>query len=213
MALPEWFRAAAKRTAVIGVTLLAFGYFTAEPYASFAGMGVVLAVVAAFEVLEDHTDVALPPGAKGLAFGLMAVAVSVAWTALDGFDPSLGVLAAFGAWALFDGVQRYRRTDAYPDRGGEWDDLDAGESMLRMQVTGTVGRALLDEPRTPEELAADLDLTRTRVDRTLAFMTDGGYAYEANGVYYADENQFGGVAFVRRTLGGAVRRFLRPFRA
>ena len=132
---------------------------------------------------------------EGRALGVVAV----------GFLPRDGEYP-FGVHPRVEG-------DAYPDRGGEWDDLDAGEAMLRMQVTGTVGRALLDEPRTPEELAADLDLTRTRADRTLEFMTDGGYAYEANGVYHADESQFGGVAFVRRTLGGAARRFLRPFRA
>jgi hypothetical protein len=137
----------------------------------------------------------LPSGVKEIPFGLALVLISLFGFLTDASTDSAISLAfytvfcLFGAWFVFDGIQQYRYRD-HDEQSSSIEDFitdDNGEMMLRFQVSGTVGRAVRDEPRTVSKLAAALDLTESRVERSLAVLSEKDMVYRSGNTYHASE--------------------------
>lgn len=186
--------------------------FTEASIASFAPLAVVLVSAAVAETVAEAYD--LPGAIFRVALGLALVAVSANWSLSPG-ESVVGPLlvALVGAWTAFDGVQAIRRSDDEPSATEEYLDADdRDETMLRFQISGTVARALHDEPRTVDELAADLDLNRSRVERALVALEDRNVVSREGETYYADEKRFGKLSPVKQFVRWLPRRLARPFR-
>ncbi|WP_137289662.1 hypothetical protein [Natronorubrum halophilum] len=177
-------------------------------------IGVLLVVVLvsplaklALERLDIH------PGLAQFAFGGFAVAAGV--VQLRGGNGPVGSgFLAVGAWICLDGVDRWRRGDAAS--GGTDDDDDV--SKREVFLVGEHNRWLLEElreadrPLTAEEIQSRTGLTEDDFERLLEYHDEPGPIERAGNGYTINEDEMGGVAFVRnlvRTVGG---RLLRPFR-
>lgn len=132
-------------TLAVVVGLLALGVSAAELVGERYGYPVALRHLALCLALVAFTGPALSRGAAW--FPVVAVPVA-AWFALDALALSRGDTAA-----------EARRADA-----------DFGEADL----TGELLRALRTEPRRPDELAADRDLSVARVSRALDVLDEAG---------------------------------------
>ncbi|WP_121742313.1 hypothetical protein [Natronorubrum halophilum] len=177
-------------------------------------IGVLLVVVLVSPLAEPALDrLDIHPGLAGVAFGGFAVAAGV--VQLRGGNGPVGSgFLAVGAWICLDGVDRWRRGDAASGRTDDDDDVSKREVFL----IGEHNRWLLEElreadrPLTAEEIQSRTGLTEDDFERLLKYHGEPGPIERAGNGYTINEDEMGGVAFVRnlvRTVGG---RLLRPFR-
>lgn len=143
------------------------------------------------------------------------------------------VVGVLGAWLLLDTLYKFRHGigggSSSDDAFDEFDDLGAGETMLRMQLGSLVAQELEEEPKTVAEIAAATDMTESRVRQALELHRDAGVVYPVDGAggddaatadgtagdevrYALDESKVGPVAFVRDNGARLAKRLLRPFR-
>jgi DNA-binding transcriptional ArsR family regulator len=167
----------------------------------------------------------LPSGVKGIPFGLALVIVALFGVLTDAkflTDASTvaislafyTVFCLFGAWFVFDGIQQYRYRD-HDEQSSSIEDFitdDTDEMMLRFQMSGTVARAVRDEPRTVSELAEDLDLTESRVERSLVALSEEDMVYRSDDTYHASVYMTDKLSPVKRFVRWVPRRLVRPFR-
>lgn len=157
----------------------------------------------------------LPEGSSWRVFGA-SVFVAGAYLAVVDLAPWVGgLLALAGFWIVFDGVTaiQYGAARTTHEYVSDLDD-EAGETMLRMQTLNVVYQALKDaaEPQTPEEVATDLDLTESRVERALGFLDSEGRIEQIGDRYRAEPPRWERVTPFVEFLGWLPRRVSRPFR-
>jgi len=158
---------------------------------------------------------ALPAWTKPTVIGVFLVGASAYWLAVTDGTPWLGALTLlFGGWLVADGYATYRNGPVERPSAPYFRGLDGrpGEAFYRMQEAGRVARALREEPRTRDRLAADLGLTESHVEEVLDALETRGIASETDGVYRASPSRFRKRAVVVRLLRWLPRRLLRPLR-
>lgn len=170
------------------------------------------------ETVVDAYD--LPRGVTGIPIGLLLIIAPLFVSLIETNTITSSVLTLYtitgllGMWFVFDGIQQYR----YWTRGEQSGSIerfltdDRNEMMLRFQVSGTVAHAVRDEPRTVSELAEDLDLTESRVERALSMLIEQDMIYRTDDTYHASEYMTDTLSPVKRFVRWVPRRLARPFR-
>ena len=194
--------------------LIAMVVFTEMTLRTTVPIAVMLFAVMGHDVVDETYD--LPEGTKGVAYGVSVVVVGV-YFAVAGLAPWVGSLMALaGLWFVFDGATtiRYEPSLAAHEYVADIDNADMGEAMLRMQTLNVVYQGLEDAPapKTATELAADLDLTESRVERALGFLYTKGRVEQMGNQYRAEPPQWGRVTPVVQFFSWLPRRIVRPFR-
>lgn len=168
----------------------------------------------AVALLDDTTGVdgRHVQGAVGLV--VVAGGLALSYSVLTGGSGALWFpvgATAVGAWLVADAA-----ADLYHGRTGGSDgppEPSSGEVMVLMSHAHLVSEKLEDGPRTVPELATACDLTESRVEETLAYLTDSGVVSADGDRYVLREEHTGVVAFLRGVVTGLVRRAARPFRS
>lgn len=193
---------------LVGVVTV-FGNASAE---SFVPLVLVCGGFAVAKTLTDAYDL---PGSLALTpLGFTLVALAATGNVFEESYPWLSALLGLaGLWIVFDSVQQARHADSGESETEAYLDADdRSETMLRFQLLSRVTRALAERPRTKAELADDLDLTDSRVERTLSVLSARGYMFQDGDVYRAREEKFGKFTPVVRFVRWVPRRLVRPFR-
>lgn len=185
-------------SALLGVALVAV--FFEWPIDRLIPVAVALLAVEVFRYAEDRFEfnrgwAKLPLGAAVLGLGALG---------LDG-DGALWAITLFvllGCWLVLDALVDLR-TGAL--------EHPPADSLRFVQDTGVVYRACRAEPRTPAELATDLDRPLERIERALDALQRRNRVEETEGVYYpepgGDRDLVGRSTSVLRRAG---RRLARP---
>lgn len=195
-----------------------FSLWTDSSIREFAPIIAILLFLIIGETTIDAYD--LPNGVIGIPIGLMFMIVPIAGfvteTAMSIYlVVSLSTITGcLGLWFVFDGIQqyRYRERDERSDSIEDFVTDDMSDMMLRFHIWGTVGRAVRDEPRTVSELAADLDLTESRVERALSILGEKDMVYRSGDTYHATRKMNDKLSPVKRFVRWVPRRLARPFR-
>lgn len=146
-------------------------------------------------------------------FGLVLLVVGgIAVYSGDPVVAAVGV--ALGGWLVLDAIHSLR-AGIGPSTDPEPED---SELFLSIQVSHLLAEELASGPKTVPELAAETDMTESRVRETLELMAssdivhreDGGDASDVRWV--RDESKIGPWAFVRDNGRRLAGRLLRPFR-
>ncbi|WP_049920909.1 hypothetical protein [Halopiger djelfimassiliensis] len=204
----------ALRTAVGAVVVLAaLVWVTEMTLRTAVPLVVLLAAMTVLDVVDAEYD--LPDGTNGLGYGT-AVFVAGAYVAVIDPSPRVGgLLALAGLWFAFDGATtvRYAPSRTKHEYVSDLDDDGSGEVLLRMQTLNVVYQGLRDaaEPKTATALAADLDLTDSRVESALGYLETRGRVERIEGRYRATPPRWGRLTPVVRFLVWLPRRLLRPF--
>lgn len=175
-----------------------------------APMVVLLGGMLAVDVLKHRFD--LPDGTDRVGLGLLVCALAATFAAVS--RPAFAaVLGTIGAWITIDGYTTARAPDQPTHEFVAGTDDDAAEVMLRMQTLNVVNQALKDSdgPRTVPGLAADLDLTESRVERALSFLAEKGHAEKTPDGYRATPPRWGRLYPVVAFARWLPRRLARPF--
>ncbi|MFB6107632.1 MAG: hypothetical protein ABEJ82_02175 [Haloplanus sp.] len=171
-------------------------------------------IAVAWELFDVVADVyAFPDGSKPAVIGVVLAGISTWWLVARRESLWLPAVAlAFGLWLAADGYKTYRDGPVKRSTGPYFEDIDGqtGEAMYRMQLVGKVARAVREQPRPAEELAADLGLTEAHVEEILETLEVRGTVSRSDGVYRANESRFGKTTAVVRFLRWLSRRLLRP---
>jgi len=194
--------------------LTAFVVFTEMTLRTIVPVAFIFFAVMGHDVVDETYD--LPEGTNWFAYGASVVVVG-AYFAVAGPTPWVGSLIALaGLWFVFDGATTIRYEPSLPTHEyvADIDDTDMGEAMLHMQTLNVVYQGLEDapEPKTATELAADLDLTESRVERALEFLDTKGRVEQMGNQYRAEPPQWGWVTPVVQFFAWLPRRIVRPFR-
>lgn len=201
------------RTIVGTVTVLAvFVAFTEMTLRTIAPLLVVFLASMGHDVVDETHD--LPEGSNWLVYGASVVVAGTYLAVTDLTAWIGGLLALVGLWFVFDAVTtiRYGPTRTEHEYVSDADD-EAGEVMLRMQTLNVVYQGLRDapEPQTAAELAADLDLTESRVEGALGFLESKGRIERVADRYRAVPPRWGRATPVVELLVWLPRRTVRPF--
>lgn len=173
---------------------------------------VIFASVLVHDVADDAYD--LPNGTNWIIYGA-AVAAAGGYLAVVS-SPLLGApVAVAGLWFVLDGATIVRYGPAGTPHEYVTDiDVGSGETMLRIQTLHVVFRTLRDAtgPRTAAALAAEVDLTESRVESALEYLAHEGRVERVGDRYRAIPPRWGRLTPVVRFLGWLPRRVGRPFR-
>lgn len=164
-----------------------------------------------FDVVAD--EYGLPDGVKPVLIGIVLAALSVWWISTRGellWLPAITLV--FGLWLVADGYKTHRDGPVERPTGPYFEGIEdqTGEVMYRMQTVGRVARAVREQPRPTDELAADLGLTEGHVEEILETLEARGTVNRSDDVYRMDESRFGKTTAVARLLRRLSRRVLRP---
>ena len=179
-----------------------------------AVLAVVFLLGEAVALLDDTPGVDSRHLRGGLGLLVLLGGLALLYGVLTGGQGALWLpvgVALFGAWLLADAA-----ADLYHGRTGETEgppEPSSGELMLLMSHAHLVSSELEDGPRTVPELATACDLTESRIEETLAYLTDAGVVSADGDRYVLQEENTGVVAFLRGVVTGLVGRITRPFRA
>ncbi|MDL0122861.1 hypothetical protein [Halobacterium salinarum] len=192
--------------------LVALVLFTEMTLRTVAPITFIFGAMMAHEAINERYG--LPEGANWLAYGA-SIFVAGTYLAVANLAPLIGgLLALVGLWFVFDGATtiRYGASRTAHEYVSDLD--DAGETMLRMQTLNVVHQTLKDAagPRTAQELATDLDLTESRVERALGFLDSEGRIEQIGDRYRAEPSRWGRITPIVEFLGWLPRRVSRPFR-
>jgi hypothetical protein len=172
----------------------------------------VFVAVVTYNVVDDLYDI--PQGSNWIVYGasLTIAGVYLAVNDLGRWGSGLFILA--GLWFVFDGVTTIR-VGPYQTAPGYLSDPDEniGEVMLRMQTLNVVYNSLEDasEPKTATDLVTDLDLTESRVEDALQFLTSKGRIEQVGDQYRVESSRWARMYPVRQFLVWLPRRIIRPF--
>jgi len=167
-------------------------------------------------------------------FSVVFLAISGIWLWADLREPTTDGFVWFpvaavggGLWLLLDTRADFVQGRRVGESGGlsDLDDLSSREAMLLIQHTSLVADHLKEGPKTVPELAADCDLTESRVREAIEIAADDGTVYpvddptadgDADGEprYAVDDRLLGVGGFGRKAAGGLsgfARRVVRPF--
>ena len=213
----------------LALGLVVFGgiYAVTRNFALIAGLLTAAVVTEAIDILETQSGVDERWVKIGMGGVLLVASAVWLWGELQE-PPSVGrwlpVVAIAGSlWVLLDARADFvqgRRFEGRRFRTPEPDDEpSAGEVMVLSQHARLVANALREGPKTVGELAADCDLTESRVREAIAIAGDDGAIYpldpEADDPRYAlDDGKMGASGVGRLAAGGVTslfRRLLRPF--
>ncbi|WP_247004212.1 hypothetical protein [Halosolutus gelatinilyticus] len=197
----------------IGV-LAVFVSFTEMTLRTTVPLAVMLFAVLLHDAADEEYD--LPDGTNLLVYGT-SVFTAGAYLAIVNSPPQVGgLLALTGLWFVFDGATTMRYEPSREDHEyvSDLDDDDSGEILLRMQTLNVVYQGLRDasEPQTAAALAADLDLTESRVESALGFMETKGRVDRIENRYRAVPPRWGRLDPAVQALVWLPRRVIRPFR-
>jgi len=196
----------------VGV-LVALVLFTEMTPRTVAPITFIFGAMMAHEAIDEAYG--LPEGANWLAYGASLFVAGIYLAVADLAPWVGGLLALAGLWFVFDGATtiRYGASRTTHEYVSDLDD-ESGETMLRMQTLNVVYQALKDtaEPQSPEELATDLDLTESRVERALGFLDSEGRIEQLGGQYRAESPRWGRVTPIVEFFVWLPRRVVRPFR-
>ena len=218
-------------------TLLLGGlYFVTGNASLVAGLLTAMVITEAVDVLNAVPGVDERWVKAGFSVVFLAISGFWLWADLreptsDGFVWAPIAAVGGGLWLLLDTradfVQGRRVSE--PSGLGDTDNLDDlsnREAMLLIQHASLVANHLSDgEPKTVPELAAECDLTESRVRDTIEIAGDDGTVYpvedptadaDADGQprYTVDDRMLGVGGFGRKAAGGLsglARRVVRPF--
>lgn len=158
----------------------------------------------------------LPEGANWLVYGISVFAAGAYWVIISPLPWVGSFLALTGLWFVFDGVTaiRYGPSRTTHEYISDLEEDQMGETMLRIQTLNVVYQGLRDapEPQTAPELATDLDLTESRVERALGFLESKGRVEQEGDRYRAEPPRWGRLTPVVQFLVWVPRRIGRPFR-
>lgn len=188
-----WFVPAVSRDAVVGFL-------------------VALAAAELVTLLRDTPELDQRYVSGGIGVAVVVGSLFLGYSAVDGTGalwlPIL--LLTFGGWLLTDTAAAFVR--GRPPDAGESPTLSSVDVMLLTTHGHLVASELESGPRTRTQLAAACDLTESRVDEALGYLTDAGVVSADGDQYVLNEDRTGATAFVRRLVVGAVSRAVRPFR-
>ncbi|MFD1570415.1 hypothetical protein [Halorubrum laminariae] len=197
-------------TAAVLVVLVRFTEMTLRTVVPIA---FIFTAVMAHDALDEGT--ASPGGTNWLFYGGSLVIAGIYLAVVDLTPWVGGLLALAGLWFVFDGATtiRYGASETTHEYVSDFDD-ELGETMLRMQTLNGVYQALKNapEPQTTEELATELDLTESRVERALGFLESDGRIEQTANQYRADASRWGRLTPIVEFFVWLPRRALRPFR-
>lgn len=198
-------------TAAVLAVLVAITDATAS---TIAPMAIILLALIAHDAADDRYD--LPQGSNWLFYGVSVALAGVAiafivetwWLAL--------VLVVPGLWFALDGAttMRYEPEAERHEFVADVDEEDGTEVMFRMQTLNLVYQQLrdADAPRTPAELAEEVDLTESRVESALGYLESRGQVERSGDRYGAVPPRWGRLTPVVDFLTWIPRRIARPFR-
>lgn len=184
--------------------------FTDATVLDVAPLVVLLGGMLAVDVVVDRFD--LPDRTDRVALGLLVCALALAFAVVS--RPTFAVvLGAVGTWIGLDGFTAARAPGHSTHEFVAGTDDDAAAVMLRMQTLNVVNRALDESegPRTVSGLAADRDLTESRVERALSFLETKGHAERTPDGYRATPPRWGRLRPVVTFARWLPRRLTRPF--
>ncbi|WP_135303970.1 hypothetical protein [Haloarcula amylovorans] len=186
---------------LLGVVALA-GILVALSDADPTTLVPMLALLGGVTAINAATDVfVLPEETPRLGYGVLVLLLGLAFPVF-GTDPGQtrlgyalgGLIATCGAWLVFDAYTAMRFEES-SDRhefvsGG---DDDSAEVMFRLQTLNVVNQALQDAemPQSPADLAAEIDLTATRVEPALSYLETKGPAERTPDGYRATPPRWG----------------------
>jgi len=179
-----------------------------------AVLAAVVLLGEAVALLDDTPGVDSRHLRAAIGLTVLAGGVALLYGALTGGQGALWLpvgVGLFGAWLLADAA-----ADLYHGRTGETEgppEPSSGELLLLMSHAHLVSNELEAGPRTVPELATACDLTESRVEETLAYLTDSGVVSADGDRYVLNEQNTGVVAFLRGIVAGLVGRLARPFRS
>jgi hypothetical protein len=195
------------------VVLSATVYATTGELALIAGLATAFVVVEVFDVARSTTDV--DERYLKAALGGAVTVVALVWLRSElaaGRDPWVATLALVGGvWVALDA-----RADLVQGRRPTTDAADdpVEEVVTTMNHLNLVVESLQERPKTVPELAADCDLTASRVRAALETATDTGVVVpldpDAETVRYTVDERRLGLSGVGSTIGDALRRLVRP---
>jgi len=200
---------------VVGTTavLVVLVQFTGMTLRTVAPIVIMFTVMIAHDALDEAYD--LPEGANWLFYGGSLVIAGLYLTVVDLAPWVGGVVALAGLWFVFDGATtiRYGASRTTHEYVSDVED-EMGETMLRMQTLNVVYQALkkASEPQGTEELATDLNLTESRVERALGFLESEGRIEQIGDQYRVEPPRWGRVTPIVQFLVWFPRRVVRPFR-
>jgi len=122
--------------------------------------------------------------------------------------PLFGVFSVLGGWWTLDAYTLVR----YDVPRRESTDISRSEAMVQMQVGHLVVESLSDGPKTVAELAADCDMTVSRVEDALERAQRGGVVVQRGETYERVERNIGATGLIRSNGSRVLARLARPFR-
>ncbi|WP_226006126.1 hypothetical protein [Natrinema salinisoli] len=160
------------------------------------------------EPLLERFDIG--PGIAGIAFGGFAVAAGIVQLR-DGGRLFGGSLLAIGFWICLDGLYTWRTGD---ETTRDEDDMTKDEVLLVSEHNRWLLEELraADRPLAKAEICDRTGLLDGDFERLLEIHGDSGPIERVGNGYAIDEDEMGGIAFVRNIARKAVSRLLRPFR-
>lgn len=174
---------------------------------------ILFAGIIAHSVADERWN--LPRGSTNCAFGVLALLAGAYWLVVRGSTTSALAVTVAGSWFVFDGVTivRHGRNGASDGSTGEAPN-GHGEAILRLQTRTQAKRTLetAPEPRTAVALAAELDLTESRVRDALEYLQEAGYVESVEDGYRASPSRWGRLDPIARVVVWVPKRIVRPFR-
>jgi hypothetical protein len=155
----------------------------------------------------------LPAGSKNaiVGFGFIVAGISAY---ISVFNIVGSALSLVGFWFIFDGfvTSRYS-SESVPDRPSMNSRKGVDEAMLQIYTTNMVYRMLSNarEPQPASKIGEDLDLTESRVNRTLSLLENRDRIKNVEGGYIAIPSRWGLMGPFVRFLIWVPKRVLRPF--
>lgn len=201
---------------VLGIVLVFAGFEIVLDASSelLVGLAIAFLVVEVVTVFQntpelDQRYVQVTIGALGVLGSVVLGAVALRGAGVLWLPVLVGV---FAAWLAVDAAaDLYRGRE--PPRSGRTGLSSSSDVLLVVTHAHLVTSELEDGPRTTAELADRCDLTESRVEQALEHLVDSGVVSCDGDRYVLEESETGIVAFVRRIVGGAVARALRPLRS
>ncbi|MFC4986225.1 hypothetical protein [Saliphagus infecundisoli] len=203
------------RTLVVSVGILVlFVAFTGMTLQTAIPIVILCGAMMGREIADEFYD--LPEGTNWLVYGASLVAVGAYWMVVSSPPWVGGFLGLVGVWFVFDGVTtiQYGRSRTIPEYVSDLEKQRWGETMIQMQTLNVIYQDLknADGPRTAPELAADLDLTESRIERALEYLEHEGRIEHENSHYRVDPPRWGRLTPVVQFVVWLPRRVSRPFR-
>ncbi|UPM42032.1 hypothetical protein [Halocatena salina] len=198
---------------LLGIVVL-FGFFAVVLNASqemLIGFAIALVVTECITVFQNTPEVDQRYVKGVIGVGVIGGSLLMAYSLVVGSSGPMWfpVLTSIGGvWLLADVYADFRRGEGA--NAGQSEDLSSADVMLLSNHGHLVANVLEDEPHTVEQLAAECDLTESRVREALDYMERSGVVAHDGQQYVLREENVGLWAFVRNIVAGTARRIARP---